>query len=73
MSQIIVQMPDEMVSALDAAAAQLKLSRTEIIHDAMERYLQDCEDLALALERLQNPDDQVIDWNRAKHELLNSD
>ena len=39
MNQITVQMPDKMLNALDAAAAQLKLSRTEIIHDAMERYL----------------------------------
>ena len=73
MSQITVQIPDSMVDALDAAAAQLELTRAEIIHDAMERYLEDREDLAVAVERLRDPTDRVVGWNQAKHELLDSD
>ena len=73
MSQITVQIPDSMVNALDAAAAQLELTRAEIIRDAMERYLADREDFAVALERLRDPADQVIDWDQAKHELLDQD
>ena len=73
MSRITIRVPDEMMSALDAAAAELKLSRAEIIHDAVERYLEDHDDLTLARQRLQDPDDQVISWHQAKHELLGSD
>ncbi len=37
MTQITVRVPDELVESLDAAAAQLKRSRAEVIRQALER------------------------------------
>ncbi|MCY4135543.1 MAG: ribbon-helix-helix protein, CopG family [bacterium] len=73
MSQITARVPDELVDALDAAAEDLKRSRAEIIRQALERYLEDYDDLEVALERLRDPTDPVLDWDQVRHELLDSD
>ena len=73
MSQITARVPDELVEALDAAAEDLKRSRADIIRQALERYLEDYDDLDVALERLRDPADPVLDWDQVRLELLGSD
>ena len=73
MSQVTARLPDEIVHALDAVASQLKRSRAEIIRQAVERYLEDFDDLSVAIERLRDPNDPVLDWDRVRRELLDSD
>ena len=73
MSQITARVPDELVEALDAAAEELKRSRADIIRHALERYLEDYDDLEVALERLRDPADPVLDWDDVRQELLSSD
>ena len=73
MHQITARVPDDLVKALDEAAAELKRSRADIVRQALERYLEDLDDLSVALERLRDPADPVLDWDQVRHELLNSD
>jgi len=73
MSQITARVPDALVDALDAAAAELKRSRAEIVRQALERYLEDFDDLTVAVERLRDPADPVLDWDEVRNELLGSD
>ena len=73
MSQITARVPRELVEALDAAAEDLKRSRADIIRQALERYLEDYDDLEVALERLRDPADPVLDWDQVRHDVLNSD
>ena len=73
MYQITARVPDDLAKALDEAAAELKRSRAAIIRQALERYLEDLDDLSVALERLHDPADPVLDWGRVRHELRNSD
>ena len=73
MSQITARVPDELVEALDTAAEELKRSRADIIRHALERYLEDYDDLEVALERLRDPADPVLDWDEVRKELLSSD
>ena len=73
MSQITARLPDTVVDALDAAASRLKRSRAEIIRQAIERYLEDFDDLSVAIERLRDPNDPVMDWDQVRRELLNTD
>ena len=73
MSQITARVPDELLEALDAAAEELKRSRAEVIRQALEKYLEDYDDLGVALERLRDPTDPVLDWERVRDELLGSD
>ncbi len=73
MTQVTARISNELVQALDAAAEKLKRSRAEVIRQALERYLEDHDDLEVALERLRDPADPVLDWDRVRHELLGSD
>ena len=71
--QVTARLPDPMVDALDSAARQLRRSRAEIIRLAVERYLEDFDDLSIAIHRLRDPSDPVLDWDRVRRELLDSD
>ena len=73
MVQITARLPDEMAEALDAAAARLQRSRASLVRQALERYLEDLDDLAVALERLRDPSDPALDWTEVRRELLGSD
>ena len=73
MVQITARLPDIVVDALDAAASQLKRSRAEIVRQAIERYLEDFDDLSVAIERLRDPNDPVLDWDQVRRELLDTD
>ena len=73
MSQITAQVPDKLLQALDTAAAELELSRAEIVRHALERNLEDFEDLTVSQERLRDPTDPVLDWNQVRHELIDPD
>ena len=73
MMQITARIPDELAEALDAAATALKRSRAEVVRQALERYLEDFDDLAVALDRLRDPSDPVLDWDEVRNELLGTD
>ncbi|MCK4690730.1 MAG: ribbon-helix-helix protein, CopG family [Desulfuromonadales bacterium] len=70
MSQITARLPDEAISALDRAAQSLHRSRADIIRQAIEAYIEDFDDLSVAIERLRDPSDESIDWQEAKRALL---
>ncbi len=73
MTQITARVPDQLVEALDGAAAQLKRSRADVIRHALEHYLEDFDDLTVAVERLRDPSDPVLDWDEVRSDLLGSD
>ena len=73
MAQITARVSDEVAEALDAAATTLNRSRAEVIRQALESYLEDFDDLTVALERLRDPSDPVLDWDEVRRELLDSD
>lgn len=69
MNQITTRMPAALVEALDAAAARLNQSRAQIVRQALERYLEDYDDLGVSLERLRDPSDPVLDWDEVRREI----
>lgn len=71
--QVTARLPNQTVDALDTAAKQLRRSRADVIRLAVETYLEDYDDLVVALERLRDPSDPVYDWDEVKHALFNSD
>ena len=72
-TQITARLPNELAESLDAAAAALKRSRAEIVRQAVENYLEDFDDLSVAVERLRDPADPVLDWSEVRRDLLGSD
>ena len=73
MTQITARVPDELALSLNAAAAQLKRSRADVVRLALESYLEDFDDLSVALDRLRDPSDPVLDWDEVRRELLGQD
>ena len=73
MRQIAACVPDALVEALDSAAKELNRSRADIVRQAVERYLEDFDDLTVALQRLGDSSDPVLDWDQVRYELLGSD
>ena len=73
MTQITTRLPDELGQALDAAAAQLKSSRAEVVRLALHQFLLDLEDLALAKAAADDPNDPILDWEEVKRELFSTD
>ncbi|MFQ5352607.1 MAG: YlcI/YnfO family protein, partial [Candidatus Binatia bacterium] len=69
MSQVTARLPDDLVAALDAAARELNRSRAQLIRQAIERYIEDFDDLTTAMERLRDPSDPVLDWDEVRREL----
>ena len=70
MTQITARLPDELAEALDAAAARLQRSRAFLIREALERYLEDLDDLNVDLGRLRDPEDPALDWAEVRRELV---
>jgi len=73
MTQITARLPDELVESLDDAARDLRKSRAEVVRAAVELYLAEYEDLALAVSRLRDPSDPVLDWEEVRGALLAED
>ena len=71
--QVTARFPGELVTGLDNAAKQLSRSRAAILRQAVERYLEDFDDLSMALERIRDPNDPVLDWEQVRAGLLNAD
>ena len=73
MSQVTARLPDELVEQIDFAAKQLNRSRSQVLRQAVEYYLDDFEDLRLAIETLKDPADPILDWEDVKLGLLDQD
>lgn len=70
MRRLDLTLAPELVVALDRAAARFELPRAELIRRAVEHFLDDVEDVALAEERLADLADAVLSWTDVRGELL---
>ena len=61
MSHVIsTRLPDELYTSLTEVAAERERKVSEIIQEALSYYVNYCAEYKLALERLNNPLDEVI-------------
>ena len=70
MTQITARVSEELAAALNAAAEQVGSSRADVIRRALESYLEDFEDVSVAMERLRDESDPVLEWDEVRRELL---
>ena len=73
MTRITATLPDDLVRKIDRVAARLNSSRAKLVEQAVEYYLDDVEDYQLALDRLNDPTDAVLDWQDVRRELVDQD
>ena len=66
-------MPDELVEALDAASEATNQSRNALIRQAVECFLEDLQDAALAMDRLNDKTDKFLDWEDVKRDPFSQD
>lgn len=73
MTRIVTQLPEPLLGMLDAVATELERSREDLIREAVQQYLEDFNDHAVALERLRDENDPELDWECVKRDLLEDD
>ena len=71
--RITVGLPSELLEDLDDTARRLHRSRAEVTRQAIERYLDDFDDLTVAVERLRDRSDPVLDWDHVRGCVLRSE
>ena len=73
MTQITARLDDNLVAALDKAAARFNRTCAEVVRQAIEYYIADVEDLTQALQVLNDPADLVLGWDEVKRTLQRKD
>ena len=69
MASQTVRLPEELANRLEQLASTTKRSKTSYIVEALERHLDECEDLELALSRFRDPDAEWIEHDDVRKEL----
>ena len=64
-----VRLPEKLAERLEQLASTTKRSKTSYIVEALERHLDECEDLELALSRFRDPDAEWIEHEDVRKEL----
>ncbi len=72
MAEITVDLPEQLEAALNAVAKELKISQAALVHQALERYLEDYDDLSVVIERLRDPSDRAMNWHEVRDKLLDT-
>jgi RHH-type rel operon transcriptional repressor/antitoxin RelB len=69
MTSQTVRLPEELAKRLEQLASTTKRSKTSYIVEALERHLDECEDLELALSRFRDPNAEWIEHDDVRKEL----
>jgi RHH-type rel operon transcriptional repressor/antitoxin RelB len=69
MTSQTVRLPEKLAERLEQLAKTTKRSKTSFIVEALERHLDECEDLELALSRFRDPDAEWIEHDDVRKEL----
>jgi RHH-type rel operon transcriptional repressor/antitoxin RelB len=64
-----VRLPDELAKRLEAIAKTTKRPKSSFIVEALERYLDEREDLEISLSRFRDPDAEWLDHEQVRREL----
>lgn len=64
-----VRIPDELAERLETMAKATKRSKSSFILEALELYLEEREDLEVALARFRAPDTEWIEHDEVRREL----
>ncbi len=64
-----LRLPENIVSTLQEIAVQRNRKQAEIIREALAWYCEEAADYRIAVDRLLNPSDKVIDESALREEL----
>ena len=63
------RLPEVLAKRLEQLASLTKRSKTSYIVEALERHLDECEDLELTLSRFRDPDAEWIEHDKVRREF----
>ncbi len=66
---ISVRLPEELAKELDCLAKSMERSKTFLIREAVETYLSEYGDYRIALDRLLDKDDEIIESSELRRRL----
>jgi predicted DNA-binding protein len=64
-----VRLSDELADRINALASATRRTKSSLIVEAVERYLEEQEDLELAIARFRDPEAEWVSHEEAKREL----
>jgi predicted DNA-binding protein len=68
-STITVRLPDEINKNLEALAEGMKRTKSHLVKSAVEQYIAEYADYQIALDRLNDKDDAIIDAKELRKRL----
>lgn len=66
---VSIRLSDDIAHELEGLARTMERSRTYIIRKAIESYLQEYADYSVAIERLNDKDDEIISSDEMRNRL----
>ena len=66
---VSIRLPEELTKNLDDIAKETERPRSFHIQKAIETYIEDFDDLRIAIDRLRNPKDEVISSKELRKSL----
>ena len=68
-----VRLEAGLLKKLEVLSKRIHRPKTWLIKEAIQYYLEERADLEIALEKFSNPNTEYLDWEEAKHDILNKD
>jgi len=69
MSLLAIRLPDKLSDRVEKITKELQRTKSFIVRKALERYLDDYIDYQIALDRLNDQDDEIITSDEMDEEL----
>ena len=73
MIQITTRVSEVVAKELDEVAVHFNNNRSEVLRQAIDRFLEEVEDASISLDRLKDPDANWLDWDDVKREFQDKD
>ena len=70
---ISLRLPDDVATQLDDIATNIERSKSYLIKKAIEQYLEEYVDYQIALDRLNDKDDEIISSKEMRKRLASKD
>lgn len=64
-----IRLDEALAGRLERIARSTKRTKSSFVIEALERYLDECEDLEIALSRFRDPDAEWVDHAEVRREL----
>jgi predicted transcriptional regulator len=72
MPYITARLSDPLIAELDRVASEMRRGRSDLVREAVERYLESLKEVRAALERgdgAAERDERVLDWESLRRQL----